>query len=216
MFLKPWDLFHKANLPFIEKDLVFSKNFDKGSDKQSRWRIPWSSSSSMYWIVLSLGKPLEPLCVCKWCRASSKVISVISKTCFTQLLSLGGICVLEFFRHLDVPEIWGYLKRLPVYVPLLLNLWGLAPLGLSPDSNSLPGLTMAFREQLHRLSMLLKGVGFPACCCRRGSPRSLSGWDCRIFSYPLPFKVSASYSPLCSVLLEGCWGCESRFHLRLT
>lgn len=50
--------------------------------------------------------------------------------------------------------------------------------------------------------------------CRRGSQRSPSGWYCRTFSYPLHFRVLLSYSPQCSFLLEGCWVCENRWHLR--
>jgi hypothetical protein len=50
----------------------------------------------------------------KWGWASSKVISIIFKIVFIQLPSIGGICILECFRHLDVPEIWRYLHHLLV------------------------------------------------------------------------------------------------------
>lgn len=149
----------------------------------------------------------------------SKVVSIIFRTRSIQLPSNGGICILERFRHFDVPEIWGCLHHLLVNLLDNQHLWGLPLMWLSPEGPSLPGLIMAFRGAAAHIAAYQccwEELAFPACCCRRGSPRSPSGWDCRIFSYPLPFRVSASYSPLCFVLLEGCRGCESRFHLRLT
>lgn len=68
----------------------------------------------------------------------------------------------------------------------------------------------------HSLSVFLRGTGSPAHCCRRGSQRSPSGCYYRTFSSPLHFRVLVSYSPRCSFLSEGCWVCESMWHLRLT
>lgn len=66
------------------------------------------------------------------------------------------------------------------------------------------------------LSVFLRGVGCPAHCCRRGSQRGPSSWCCGTYSYPLHFRVLVSCSPQCAFLSEGCWVCESVWHLRLT
>lgn len=167
----------------------------------------------------ALGKDWIPSCMCKWSWTSSKVIPTISKTCFLQLRSIGGIGKLQCFRQSDVPEIWGYLQHLSVYLPPLLGqmnntsewryLWDWAQEALDCQAS-----VLAFRgAAAHFVDYHCcweKGAGFPAYCCRCGSQRSPSGWSCRIFSYPLHFRVSVSCSPLCSVLLEGCWGCETR------
>lgn len=145
-----------------------------------------------------------------------------SPNLLSSTVSIRGIHKRQRFRQSGVPEIWGSLQHLSVYSPPLLSqvtnisawryLWDWA--WEAPDCQA---SVLAFRGAAARVVDYRccwdEGAGFPAYCCRRGSQRSPSGWSCRIFSYPLHFRVLVSRSPLCSVLLEGCWGCETRQHL---
>ena len=62
-------------------------------DEESHTRVLEASPEQ----CSALGKDWIPSCMCKWSWTSSKVIPTISKTCFLQLRSIGGIGKLQCF-----------------------------------------------------------------------------------------------------------------------